>query len=78
MLLFTVGLVILGTLVMLCVSWEVRTSGVMGLVWGSDCSDAHMNDRVVLSYSDSRFCIYKVYVNALGMGFGALFRVLGH
>ena len=78
MLLFPVGLVILGTLVMLCVSWEVRTSGVMGLVWGSDYSDAHMNDRVVLSYSDSRFCIYKVYVNALGMGFGALFHVLGH
>ena len=28
MLLFTVGLVILGTLVLLCVGWEVRTSGV--------------------------------------------------
>ena len=49
----------------------------MGLVWGSDYSGAHMNERVVLSYSESRFCIYKVCVNALCMGSKALNHVLG-
>ena len=49
-----------------------------GIGLGFDYSDAHMNERVVLSYSDSRFCIYKVYVNALSMGSKALNHVLGH